>query len=88
VRFVKEFLTAAPSNKLFTFGGDYANVEPIVGHAAIGRQGLHQALAELVEERWLREEDALDVVEPLMRGNQRAAFPIFAEAIDRAKAAR
>ncbi|HLZ07179.1 MAG TPA: amidohydrolase family protein, partial [Chloroflexota bacterium] len=50
VRFVKEFLMAAPSNKLLTFGGDYATVENIVGHAAIARQGMAQALSELVEE--------------------------------------
>src|SRR5690606_16029062 len=48
IRFVKEFLLAAPSNKLLTFGGDYATVENVVGHAAIARQGLAQALDELV----------------------------------------
>jgi predicted TIM-barrel fold metal-dependent hydrolase len=77
VRFVKEFLLAAPSNKLLTFGGDYATVENVVGHAAIARQGLGQALSELVADGWLRERDALDLVEPLMRGNARALFPIF-----------
>jgi len=88
VRFVKELLTAAPSNKLFTFGGDYANVENVVGHAAVARQGLCQALSELVDEGWLRPDDALALVEPLMRGNQRAAFPIFAAPIDRSRAGR
>jgi len=77
VRFVKEFLTAAPANKLLTFGGDYANVETIVGHAALARQGLAQALAELVDEGWLREADAFALVDPLMRGNAHALFPIF-----------
>ena len=81
VRFVKEFLLAAPANKLLTFGGDYATVENVVGHAAIARQGLGQALAELVAEGWLRERDALDLVEPLMRGNARALFPIFGVAV-------
>jgi predicted TIM-barrel fold metal-dependent hydrolase len=77
VRFVKEFLVAAPANKLLTFGGDYATVENIVGHAAIARRGLGQALSELVAEGWLDEADALDLVEPLMRGNARELFPIF-----------
>ena len=81
VRFVKEFLLAAPSNKLLTFGGDYASVENIVGHAAVARQGLAQALSELVEEKWLTEAAALELVEPLMRGNARALFPTFHEAI-------
>ena len=70
-RFVAEFLVAAPASKLFTFGGDYANVEPVVGHAQIARQGLAQALEQLVETGWLSPEEALDLVEPLMRGNAR-----------------
>lgn len=77
VRFVKELLLAAPSSKLLTFGGDYASVETIVGHAAIARQGLVQALGELVDEGWLRDNDALALVEPLMRGNARELFPIL-----------
>jgi hypothetical protein len=78
VRFVKEFLVAAPANKLLTFGGDYATIENVVGHAAIARRGLGQALSELVEDGLLTEGDALDLVEPLMRGNARELFPIFA----------
>jgi predicted TIM-barrel fold metal-dependent hydrolase len=81
VRFVKEFLLAAPSNKLLTFGGDYASVENIVGHAAVARQGLAQALSELVEEKWLTEAAALALIEPLMRGNARALFPTFRERV-------
>lgn len=77
VRFVKEFLLAAPANKLLTFGGDYATAENIVGHAAIARQGLAQALSELVDEGWMSEGAALDLVDPLMRGNAHALFPTF-----------
>ncbi len=73
-RFVKEFLMAVPANKLFTFGGDYTAVENVVGHAEIARQGLAQALSELVDESWLTESEALGLVEPLMRGN---AYQVF-----------
>ena len=51
VRFVKEFLMAAPANKLFTFGGDYIPVEPVYGHSRIARMGLTQALTELGRNR-------------------------------------
>ena len=68
-RFVKEFLMAVPSNKLFTFGGDYFSVETVVGHAEIARRGLTQALTELTLEGWLTRDEALALVEPLMRGN-------------------
>jgi len=80
VRFIKEFLAAAPRNKILTFGGDYGVVEPVVGHAAIARQGLAQALDEMVEDGWLAEAQAFDLVDPLIRGNARDLFPIFGRA--------
>ena len=73
-RFVTEFLTAAPANKLLTFGGDYVIVEPVVGHAAIARRGLAQALDNLVDDGWLDAEAALALVDPLMHGNAEALF--------------
>jgi hypothetical protein len=69
VRFVKEFLMAAPACKLFTFGGDYLPVELVAGHAAIARQGITQAIAELIEEDWLAEEEAPALIDRIMRGN-------------------
>jgi hypothetical protein len=65
---------AAPASKLLTFGGDYAMVEMVPGHAAIARQGLAQAMSELVEEGWLRDDEAPALIERLMRGNARALF--------------
>jgi hypothetical protein len=69
VRFLKEFLMAAPACKLFTFGGDYLPVELVPGHAAIARQGIAQAIAELVEEDWMTEEEAPALIDCIMRGN-------------------
>jgi len=74
VRFVKEFLTAAPANKLFTFGGDVMPVELVPGHAAVARQGLAQAVSELIEEGWLAAAEAEALIERLMRGNAHAFF--------------
>jgi hypothetical protein len=74
VRFVKEFLTAAPSSKLLTFGGDYVTVETVPGHAAVARQGLAQAVSELVEEGWVGSTDVSDLIETLMRGNAHRIF--------------
>lgn len=72
--FLKRYLVTAPANKLFTFGGDYSVVECVVGHAEMARQGIAQALTELVDEGWLGRREALDLVEPLMRGNARELF--------------
>jgi predicted TIM-barrel fold metal-dependent hydrolase len=75
VRFVKEFLMAAPSSKLLTFGGDYVPVEMVPGHAAMARQGLTQALSELVDEGWIDSAEIGDLIESLMRGNANRIFP-------------
>jgi hypothetical protein len=74
VRFVKEFLMAAPHVKLLTFGGDYMPVELVPGHAAIARQGLAQAFSELADEGWLAERDVPGVVHRVMRGNAHEIF--------------
>jgi uncharacterized protein len=72
--FLKKWLLTVPANKIFTFGGDYIPVEPVVGHAMLARRGIALALEELVEEGWLELTEALDLVEPLMRGNARTEF--------------
>jgi hypothetical protein len=72
--FLKRYLVAAPSNKIHTFGGDYNVIENVVGHARIARNGVCAALAELVDERYLGQDDALELVEPLLRGNGRKIF--------------
>lgn len=76
VRFLKEALTTAPASKLFAFGGDYYTLEPVVGHARIARQGVTQALSELVEEGWLGERDALDAASRILRDNAHEVFRI------------
>ena len=52
--FLKKYLVTAPANKVLTFGADYVCVENVVGHAIMARQGITQALSELVEEGWLQ----------------------------------
>ncbi len=74
VRFVKEFLMAAPANKLLTFGGDYVPVEPIVGHSHLARLGLTRAITELVEDDWISLEESSSLIERLMHGNARELF--------------
>jgi predicted TIM-barrel fold metal-dependent hydrolase len=72
--FLKRYLVTAPSNKIHTFGGDYNVIENVVGHARLARNGVYAALAELVEEGYVGQDDALELVEPLMRENGRRIF--------------
>jgi len=75
VRFVSEFLTAAPVNKLLGFGGDYIPIEPVVGHAWIARQGLALALTQLVDDGWMSETEATTAAERILRENAIDLFP-------------
>lgn len=72
--FLKKYLVTAPANKIFTFGGDYLNVEQVLGHALVARHGIAQALCELVEENWLTLDEALELIDPLLHGNARRTF--------------
>lgn len=72
--FLKKYLVTAPANKIFTFGGDYFVVEPVLGHAAIARRGIALALEELVQEGWISQEDALGLIPPVMHENAREFF--------------
>jgi predicted TIM-barrel fold metal-dependent hydrolase len=74
--FLKKYLVTAPANKILTFGGDYGPVEPVLGHAVIARRGIGLALSELVEEKWLSLDGALELVEPIMHGNARRIFQL------------
>ncbi len=73
-RFLMQYLVTAPANKVLTFGGDYIPVEPVVGHAALARRGITSALTQIVDEGWLDCTAALDLVDPIMRGNARTLF--------------
>jgi predicted TIM-barrel fold metal-dependent hydrolase len=72
--FLKKFILTAPNNKIFTFGGDDIIVENIIGHAAIARKGITQALSELVSDDWIDVNDALDLVDDLMYKNAESLF--------------
>jgi predicted TIM-barrel fold metal-dependent hydrolase len=72
--FLKRYLVTAPANKVYTFGGDYSVVECVVGHAVMARRGITQALDELVDEAWLGQQEAMNLIEPLMNGNARETF--------------
>ncbi len=72
--YLKQHLVTAPANKVLPFGGDYVPVEPVLGHAILARRGIAQALCELVEEGRLSLNDALELVEPILRGNTRRLF--------------
>jgi predicted TIM-barrel fold metal-dependent hydrolase len=78
--FLKKYLVTAPANKLTVFGGDYIPVELVPGHAAIARQGIIQALSELVAESWMTLKDALRLTDLIMHQNARDLYGLAPKA--------
>lgn len=74
--YIKKHIVTAPANKLLPFGGDYIPVEPVLGHAALARRGIAQALWELVDEGWLKLADAVELIDPILHGNARRIFQL------------
>ncbi|MEN8155773.1 MAG: amidohydrolase family protein [Bacteroidota bacterium] len=72
--FLKQYLTIAPVNKIFVFGGDYQSVELIPGHAYMVRLGVAQVLTELVSEGYFSREDAYVIAEKIMYRNAKQFF--------------
>ncbi|MGC8667564.1 MAG: amidohydrolase family protein [Chthonomonadales bacterium] len=78
-RFLEQLIVTVPANKILVFGGDFIPVEPVVGHAEMARQGVAAALSNLVGQGYLDRRDALDLVDPLMRGNAAEVFQVDAK---------
>ena len=74
--FVRRFLHAVPSNKLFGFGGDTFWPTSAVAYSIQARRGLQRALEAEIAEGDLTEQEAITIARRLMRGNQYACFDI------------
>ena len=74
--FVRRFLHAVPSNKLFGFGGDTSWPTAAVAYSIQARRGLRRALEAEIAEGDLTEPEAITIARRLMRDNQYACFDI------------
>jgi uncharacterized protein len=77
-QFVRQYLHAAPINKLFVFGGDTQRPRSAVAYSRQARVGLARALQAEVEAGELTEAEAQAVAQRVMRDNQYAAMDIAA----------
>lgn len=78
-RFLKQFLTTVPASKLFAFGGDYPNAEPVYGHLRMARDGIARVLSELVEEEWFTADEAIAVAQRILHDNAAVVFKVDAK---------
>jgi predicted TIM-barrel fold metal-dependent hydrolase len=76
VDYVRQFLHAAPSSKLFGFGGDTTWPTKGVAYCAQMRRWLTRALEAEVRDGDLTEPQAIRIADRLLRDNQFAVFDI------------
>lgn len=74
--FVRQFVHAAPSNKLLGFGGDSVWPWASVAYADQARAWLTRALEVEVTDRLLTEQDAIALAHRFLHENQRICFDI------------
>ncbi len=74
--FVRRFLHAVPSNKLFGFGGDSCWPTAAVAYSIQARRGLQRALEAEIAAGDLTEPEAITIAHRLMHDNQYACFDI------------
>ncbi|MDA3821545.1 MAG: amidohydrolase family protein, partial [Bacteroidales bacterium] len=78
--FLKKFLVTVPANKIFTFGGDYNPVEPVLGHSILARNGIAMALSELIDEGYMDINTAMNLTDTIMHQNAREFYNLEAKA--------
>ena len=74
--FVRRFLHAVPSNKLFGFGGDACWPTAADAYSIHARRGLQRAIAAEIASGDLTEPEAITIAHRLMHDNQYACFDI------------
>jgi uncharacterized protein len=74
--FVRRFLHAVPSNKLFGFGGDTFWPTAAIAYSIQARRGLQRALDAEIAEGDLSEPEAITIARRVMHDNQYACFDI------------
>ena len=75
-RYLHEWLETVPSNKIMAFGGDYHNVENILGHSLMARMVVSKVLIEKVKTGYLTEAEAKQIAERLLYKNALELFRI------------
>lgn len=69
IDFLKKYIMSAPINKIMVFGGDDVYIENLIGHAKLARKGISIALSELVQDKWISINDAINIAEKIMWKN-------------------
>jgi hypothetical protein len=73
---LSEWLDEVPANKIMGFGGDYAFIEGVYGHAVMAKENIARVLASKVDERAFSIDEAKKYATWILRDNpMRLFFP-------------
>ena len=75
-RYLHEWIETVPANKIMGFGGDYSFVEAVYAHSVIARQVIAKVLIAKVRDRYLTEEEAIDIANMILRENAIQVFKL------------
>ena len=73
---MRQFIHAAPANKLFAFGGDTGWPTSAAAYSIQARRWLTRSLQAEIDEGFLNEKQAMTLAGRFMRENQLACFDI------------
>lgn len=68
-RYLNEWFETVPANKILGFGGDYENVENILGHLLFAKEVIGNVLIEKVKSRYFSEEEAVKIARMILHDN-------------------
>jgi hypothetical protein len=74
--FLRRFLHAVPSNKLFAFGGDTGWPTSAMAYAIQARNEIRRALEEEIADGYMTEKQAMQIATRIMQDNQFACFDV------------
>ena len=74
--FLRRFLHAVPSNKLFAFGGDTGWPTSAMAYAIQARNEIRRALEAEITDGYMTEKQAMQIATRIMRDNQFACFDV------------
>ncbi|RLD63192.1 MAG: hypothetical protein DRI95_12025 [Bacteroidetes bacterium] len=76
-RYLHEWIETVPANKIMAFGGDYSFVEAVYAHSVMARQIIAKVLIAKVADRYLTEQEAIDIAKMILRENAIQVFNLY-----------
>ncbi len=76
IDFLKKYIMTSPINKVMAFSGDDLYIENLIGHAKLARKGISKALSELVNDKWIPENDSIEIANRIMCKNAKEIYGI------------